>query len=295
MATLRIRDDLGRELVIGSPPRRIVSLVPSDTFSLFAIGAGDRVVGRTRFCVEPATSASVPIIGGTKDADVAAILALEPQLVVANQEENGRTAIEALAAERVPVLVSLPRRFADGIAHVARLARILGLARDPIAADVIRRGYAAARASETRRRDPGTAVFVPIWMDPLMTLNADTYGSDIVELAGARNVFGDRARLYPLAADLGKAMPQDAGARDVRYPRIRGDEIAARAPDVIVLPDEPHAFDDADADALRGFVPHARAVHVSGKDLFWSGAWSIDAIDRVRAAIQSGQQTDVAG
>jgi ABC-type Fe3+-hydroxamate transport system substrate-binding protein len=294
VATRRIRDDLGRELVIGAAPRRVVSLVPSDTYSLFALGAGDRVVGRTEFCVEPSAAvARVTVVGGTKSADVGAIIALEPQLVLANQEENGRAAIEALAAERIPVLVSLPRRFADGIAHLARIARILDLARDPTTIDVIRRGYDAARAAESRRGDPGTPAFVPIWMDPLMTLNAETYGSDVVELAGARNVFGDRERLYPLAADLGKSMPRDAGERDVRYPRIRGDEVTARAPSIIVLPDEPHAFDAADAATLSGLAPAARVVHVSGKDLFWSGAWAIDAIERLRTVLH-GQHTDVA-
>src|SRR5687767_8067301 len=111
---------MGRELLFAAPPTRVVSLVPSDTHSLFALGCGDRVVGRTRFCVEPAHAASVPEIGGTKDVDVEAVLDLRPQLVIANQEENGRAALERLATQ-VPVLVSLPRRVADGIAHLARL------------------------------------------------------------------------------------------------------------------------------------------------------------------------------
>jgi ABC-type Fe3+-hydroxamate transport system substrate-binding protein len=276
---------MGRELVFGAAPERVVSLVPSDTHSLFALGCGDRVVGRTRYCEEPAAAAVVPEVGGTKDVDVDAVLALRPQLVIANQEENGRAALERLASH-VPVLVSLPRRVADGIAHLARLARILRIERDPVVVELVRRGYDVLRAGEDARSLQPLRVFVPIWMDPLMTLNAETFGSDVLVTAGASNVFGDRSRLYPLAADLGKAAAQDPGGRDTRYPRVTLDEVALRAPRAILLPDEPHAFSDDDAAALSAAVPGARVVRVSGKDLFWYGAWSVDAMPRFAAAIE---------
>jgi len=281
--TVRIRDDLGRELVFPHPPQRIVSLVPSDTHSLFALGVGDRVVGRTRYCVEPAAAAAIPEVGGTKDVAVDAVLALGPHLVIANQEENTRPALEALA-QQVPVLVSLPRRAADGIAHLARLARALGIAKEPAVVDLIRRGYDALRAPAPATPVP---VFAPIWMDPLMTLNADTFGSDILACAGAHNVFADRLRLYPLAADLGKGPAVDAGGRDVRYPRIRLDEIAGRAPALVLLPDEPHAFTADDARALAEVVPGVPVVPISGKDLFWYGAWTLEGLPRLRAVIDA--------
>ena len=275
MPALKLTDDLGRTLVFPHPPQRIVSLVPSDTYSVVALGAGDRLVGRTTWCEH----GDAPTVGGTKDVDVDAVLALAPHLVIANQEENTRGALEALAA-RVPVLVSLPRRVEQGIAHLARLARILGVEQTEAARDLIRRGYAIAKAGE-----PGLRAFTPIWMDPLMTLNADTFGSDVLAYAGVANAFGDRLRLYPLAADLGKTAPQDAGARDVRYPRVSLDEVRARAADLLVLPDEPHAFSEADEALLREALPRARVVRVSGKDLFWYGAWTIDAVARLRAQL----------
>jgi ABC-type Fe3+-hydroxamate transport system substrate-binding protein len=278
---LRIRDDLGRDLVFPHPPQRVVSLVPSDTYSLFALGAGDRVVGRTSYCVEPAAAASVPVVGGTKDVDVDAVFALAPQLVVANQEENTRATLEVLA-QRVPVLVSLPRRAPDGIAHLARLARILGVGSDPAVVDLVRRGYGLFSGPAPA---PDLAAFVPIWMDPLMTINGDTFGSDVLAHAGGRNVFGDRLRLYPLAADLGKSAPVDAVGRDVRYPRIRAEEVTERAPAVVVLPDEPHAFSSVDTDVIATMAPGAEIVPVSGKDLFWSGAWQVDGLPRLRAAL----------
>jgi ABC-type Fe3+-hydroxamate transport system substrate-binding protein len=249
--------------------------VPSDTYSVVALGAGDRLVGRTTWCEH----GDAPTVGGTKDVDVEAVLALAPQLVIANQEENTRQALEALAA-RVPVLVSLPRRVEQGVAHLARLARILGIEDTDVAQDLIRRGYQIVKAGEPQRR-----AFVPIWMDPLMTLNADTFGSDVLAHAGIANVFGDRLRLYPLAADLGKSAPQDAGGRDVRYPRVTLDEVRARDAQVIVLPDEPYRFTAEDEILLRGALPAAPVVRVSGKDLFWYGAWTIDAIARLRGQL----------
>ncbi|HEX7837888.1 MAG TPA: helical backbone metal receptor [Kofleriaceae bacterium] len=270
----RLTDDLGRTLAFAGPPRRVVSLVPSDTHSVIALGALDRLVGRTTYCESPQAQ-GVATVGGTKDVDVDAVLALAPDLVIANQEENTRAALEALA-HRVPVLVSLPRRVDQGIAHLARLARLLGVADREPARSLIRRGYALAGAAAT-----GPRAFIPIWMDPLMTFNADTFGSDVLAHVGIANAFGDRLRLYPLAADLGKTAPRDAAGRDVRYPRVTLEEVAARRPELVILPDEPHAFTAADEAALGAALPGVRVVRVSGKDLFWYGAWTIDALDRL--------------
>lgn len=276
---LKLTDDLGRTLVFGQPPQRIVSLVPSDTYSVIALGCAGRLVGRTSYCESP-EAAAVPVVGGTKDAGAAAIIALSPQLVIANQEENSRPTLEALAEARIPVLVSLPRRVEQGVAHLARLARILGVEKAPEVQALIKRGYQLAAAPPLTRR-----AFVPIWMDPLMTINADTFGSDVLAQAGIANAFGDRLRLYPLAADLGKSAPRDATGRDVRYPRVTLDEVRGRAPEVIVLPDEPHAFSAADEAALTEALPGVPVVRLAGKDLFWYGAWTIDALPRLRQTL----------
>jgi ABC-type Fe3+-hydroxamate transport system substrate-binding protein len=282
--TLKLQDDLGRTLTFVRPPRRVVSLVPSDTHSVIALGARDSLVGRTIYCESP-EARDVPTVGGTKDADVEAILALGPDLVIANQEENTRPMLEALGG-RVPVLVSLPRRVEQGISHLARLARVLGVHDGEPARSLIRRGYALGTGPG--EAPAGPRAFVPIWMSPLMTLNADTFGSDVLAHAGIANAFGDRLRLYPLAADLGKTAPRDAAGRDVRYPRVTLDEVAARKPELVILPDEPHAFSADDEAVISAALPGVRVVRVVGKDLFWYGAWTIDAIDRL-----AGQLRDV--
>jgi hypothetical protein len=126
-------------------------------------------------------------------------------------------------------------------------------------------------------------------MDPLMTVSADTFASDMLRMAGARNVFDDRIRRYPLAADLGNTAPNDPGERDVRYPRITTAEVAERGPEIVLLPDEPHEFTPADAEVFAALdIPAARAGAIrfaDGKDLFWYGARSIEALPRLRALV----------
>ena len=283
---------MGRKIILPQPVRRVVSLVPSDTETLFALGVGDRLVGRTRYCEEPADLiAKVPTIGGTKDVDIDALMSLQPDLVLANQEENSRSDLEALAARGARVFVSFPKRFNDAIAHVARLARMFEAREE--SKEMLRGGYALqAEALGQQAQAEPVAVFVPIWRDPLMTFADHTYAHDLLRLAGARNVFADRERKYPLKADLGlrSPLPADQVAnRDTRYPRITESEIASRAPELILLPDEPHKFSEEDRDYfLGGDTPAAskQKVHfVSGKDLFWPGSRSADALLRLRTLI----------
>jgi ABC-type Fe3+-hydroxamate transport system substrate-binding protein len=280
---LRVYDDRGRELLFIRPPRRVVSLVPSDTLNVFALGAGDRLVGRTRYCVAPEGQVEhLPVIGGTKDVDARAVAELTPDLVLCNQEENSRPHVEELARLQLPVFVAFPRRVAEGLAHLARLARILGV--EEASRDLLRGGLRALRALEEQPRSP-LAAFVPIWMEPLMTVNADTFMSDALCLAGGRNVFADRERRYPLQADLGNAEARPAGERDVRYPRVTLDEVVRRAPELVLLPDEPHPFGDADAQVFRSRLPAAKVVFCSGRDLSWYGAQSVDGLGRLRAVL----------
>jgi len=298
---LRIFDDRERELVFARPPQRIVSLVPSETHSLFVLGVGDRVVGRTRFCVEPAGRVdSIPMVGGTKDADAEAIAALAPDLVLANQEENARGPLGELIRRGIPVFVSFPTTAGAGLAHLARLVRILGLQSDPLAREVLAHGQrtlstleALVAQEESSERAPLSA-FVPVWSGPLMTASAETFLSDALRLAGARNVFGDRKRRYPLAADLGLA-PERAEAeqttRDTRYPRVTEAEVIERKPDLVLLPSEPFAFGETEAAHFRALdLPASRSGRVrlcDGKDLSWHGAWSLEGLPRLRALVES--------
>jgi ABC-type Fe3+-hydroxamate transport system substrate-binding protein len=292
---LRIHDDRKRELTFGAAPRRVVSLVPSDTFTIAAIGCAGALVGRTDYCELPGdVVARLPSVGGTKNPKVDDIVALEPDLVIANQEENSKSDLEAIASHGIKVFIVFPKTVAAGIAHVARLARIFRVDRDAAVKELVLGGYAAIRDAEAARsaRVPLRA-FCPIWMDPLMTVHGDTFISDMLDLAGAQNVFADRERRYPLAADLGKAKPLPAdkvAGRDTRYPRVTIEEVVLRAPEIVLLPDEPHPFSEEDANAFRALPIPAAArgvVRTGGKDLCWYGAQSVDGIARVRQTIDA--------
>ena len=276
---VRVFDDRQRELLFIRPPRRIVSLVPSDTQNVQALSG--TLVGRTRYC-DPVPGAEV--VGGTKDVDVEAVARLEPDLILANQEENSRVHLEELARLKLPLLVSFPKTVADGLSHLARLAKILGAD----GRDLVRRGYRAASEAEAalREREPLRA-FVPIWMDPLMTINGQTFVSDALRLGGGLNVFADRQRRFPLEADLGRAVPTAAGSRDTRYPRITFEEVVERKPQIVLLPDEPHPFSEEDAAVFRARLPDAKVVRCGGRDFSWYGVQSVEGIPRLRALIDS--------
>src|SRR6516225_8782084 len=122
---LKVRDDRGRELLFGAAPKRVVSLVPSDTLNVAALGCAGALVGRTDYCELPEdVVAKLPSVGGTKNPRIDDIVALEPDLVLANQEENSRGDLEELAQRGVRVYVAFPRRVVDGLGHLAKLARI---------------------------------------------------------------------------------------------------------------------------------------------------------------------------
>ncbi len=293
-----MRDDRRKWITLTGPARRIVSLVPSDTYNLFALGAGERVIARTRYCVEPAAEIeAIPIVGGTKDADVDAIVRLAPDVVIANQEENTEADIVKLEDAGLKVYVSFPKRMADGLAHLGRLAKVLGFDRDPIAGArakrVIAEGYHTIRAADAKRaKERPLRAFLPIWMEPLMTANKDTFLSDVLDLAGAVNVFADRDRRYPLAADLGAARPlppERVQGKDTRYPRVTLDEVRAHAPEIVLLPDEPHPFTEADAQVFRDLdIPaakHGGVIACDGKDAMWYGARALGGLARLTAQI----------
>jgi ABC-type Fe3+-hydroxamate transport system substrate-binding protein len=252
-------------------PERIVSLVPSLTEALFVLGLGARVVGVTEWCVHPAADvARLPKVGGTKTPDLAAIAALRPDLVIANQEENRRRDIERLEAEGLRVWLTYPRTVREGAELLAAMAE-LGAgseARERVVAPVLR-AVEDAEAELAARHARGTAparVCCPIWRDPWMVVGAPTYADDLIRLCGGENVFASH------------------GER--RYPRVTLAEIEAARPDVVLLPDEPYAFSARDAAELGALAMPAAAngrIHlIDGTFVSWYGPRILRAIERLR-------------
>lgn len=249
--------------------RRIVSLVPSLTESLFALGLGDRVVGVTDWCIHPAAEvAKLPKVGGTKDTDVDAIVALAPDLVVANHEENTKRVVDRLEAAGLRVWVTYPRTVQEGAALLRQLGQRLGALPQSMR-DVVDPVDAEIEAALAARPAAPARVFCPIWRDPWMTIGRDTYVHSMIELVGGANVFADHS--------------------DRRYPRVGLDEVVAAAPDVILLPDEPYAFgprDVAELAELGRRSGRAWRIHcVDGTWVSWYGPRIRPALRGLRALL----------
>jgi ABC-type Fe3+-hydroxamate transport system substrate-binding protein len=223
---------------------RIVSLVPSVTETLLAWEVTP--LACTRFCEQP----SLRHVGGTKDPDVDAIVALAPDLVVMCDEENRREDADALVAAGLAVHSCSPRSVADVAPALADLAAAVGVM--PPAAE----GLAPVEPL-------GRRAFVPIWRRPWMTMNGETYGSSLLAWLGVANVF--------------------AGSAD-RYPEVDLDGAHARHPDVVLAPTEPYPFKERHLGELDGVAP---AVLVDGQDLFWWGARTPRAIARLHEQLAS--------
>jgi len=264
---------------------RVVSLVPSETESVVVLAGIERLIGRTDFCLEPVGQIeAIPSVGGTKRFDVERVLSLAPDLILANQEENGERDVKALIAAGAPVHLSFPRSLEDSCAYLSELDALLGSDRS----DTIAAAEAVLRETDLpawRARAPRVAV--PIWRDPFMTFDEHTFASAMLEAAGGENAFSGRARRYPLAADLDPARAPIETGKDTRYPRFAMDELIARAPDVVLLPDEPFAFGPQHRHELRSALGHDRVVLMSGKDLFWYGVRAAGAVTRLRALLAS--------
>jgi ABC-type Fe3+-hydroxamate transport system substrate-binding protein len=221
---------------------RVVSLVPSATETLLAWGITP--VGVTRFCEQP----SLRPVGGTKDPDVAAIVALAPDLVVLNDEENRIEDHDALVAAGLPVHVIHLDAVTDVPRELDALAAAVG--RTPPALE-LPAPVGGARAT----------VFVPIWKRPWMTISGGTYGSSVLAHLGLANVFAEA---------------------DVRYPETTLEAAAARRPDMVLAPSEPYPFAERHRELLEAVAP---VVLVDGQDLFWWGARTAAALERLAAAI----------
>jgi iron complex transport system substrate-binding protein len=266
-----------------SPPKRVVSLVPSMTESMFDLGFGEALVGITDYCIHPTGKLEgLPRLGGPKNPRVEEIIALEPELVLANWEENTRRSVEALEAAGVRVWVTFPKT-------VRQALDLLW-----IMADLFHSGLAAARiesleiglewAQKAAQQHAPIPYFCPIWHEKTssgqlwwMTFNQETYPHDLLQILGGDNVFATRQRRYPLEADLGMVDPQDPKERDTRYPRLGLDEIRQAAPELILLPDEPYGFSESHKEEMQTWLADTPAVNagrvcrLDGSLITWHG------------------------
>jgi ABC-type Fe3+-hydroxamate transport system substrate-binding protein len=243
----RLTDDSGREVDVPGEVTRVVSIVPSLTEAVDATAPG-LLVAATDWCTHP-PDLDLPRVRGTKNPDVDAIVALRPDLVVANAEENRVPDLEALRAAGVPVWVTDVRTLDASFGSLERMLAACGLAR-PGWLDEAQAAWSDAVELSPRRR-----AVVPVWRRPWMAVGPDTFTGSVLARLGVDNVLDG----VPLD-------PQD------RYPRIALD--ALPPVDLVVLPDEPYRFTADDGPEAFPGVP---AALVSGRHLTWYGPSLVEA------------------
>ena len=273
-------DATGTELDLERPAREIVSLVPSFTELICSMRLGSRLVGVTKFCVEPAeVVTAIRKVGGTKNPDVERIIRLNPQLVLANREENNEEDVAALRQAGINVYVGDVRTAEEAKDEIDKVARLVG-------GITLKIGDSLEEALEEQRHvqrlRPRVRAAALIWRNPYMAASGDTYIGDLLRVCGAINVCEESSR--------------------GRYPRLQLTELIDLDPEVILLPSEPYRFRERHAGELlaQHGMSAARNGHVylcDGQNLTWWGVRTAAAIDEVSSLLdkaRAGWQAEAA-
>lgn len=249
-------DQLGNTITLRDTPQRIVSLVPSITELLFDLGLEDRIVGITKFCVHPYHLKSTKkIIGGTKKVHVEKIRLLQPDIIIANKEENTEEIVASLQ-DIAPVWVSNVITIEDTLQMIGEFGRLFSVrtaARNWT--DKINFGLTDFIAYMADKEPKRAAYF--IWKEPYMVAGGDTFINQLLKLNKLENIYENREGRYPEVI--------------VQKMRIQGD------PEVLLLSSEPYPFKDEDAFELGRHTHHAQTVFADGEMFSWYGSRLVKA------------------
>ncbi len=239
-------DMIGNTMVLSYPPKRIISLVPSQTELLYDLGLRDEVVGITKFCVHPQEwFRNKKRIGGTKTVHIDLVKSLQPDLIIANKEENTKEQIEELAT-LFPTWVSNIQTIDEGLQMIREVGALVGKPLQAITmADEIKIGFANLNKATTPKR---VAYF--IWRKPWMCAGGDTFISNMIETIGWHNVLADT----------------------LRYPAIELEELKDKQPELILLSSEPYPFKDTHITEIKAVLPGVEVMLVDGEMFSWYGS-----------------------
>lgn len=241
-------DQLERRVNLSSfPPKRIVSLVPSQTELLFSLGLDQEVAGITKFCVHPDEQfRAKPRVGGTKALHLEEIAALEPDFILANKEENDQEQI-AWLEERFPVWISDVRTIDQALEMIRRVGEIVGKAEAAAALSFRLQGQFHQLRNE---KWPVKRAAYLIWSGPFMVAAANTFIDAMMRHAGFKNAF----------------------AHLPRYPEVGEEALRKAAPEVILLPSEPYPFSEKHLSLFKEICPESVIRLVDGELFSWYGS-----------------------
>lgn len=238
-------DQLKREVSLATTPKRIISVVPSQTELLFYLGLSKEIIGITKFCIRPASAfRKTTKIGGTKQLNIQLIRELKPDLIIANKEENDRIQIEELTTI-CPVWISDIKNLDEAIEMIINVGKLVARAAEArtLADTIIQRFDTFITKPLTLR------VAYLIWRKPYMVAGKQTFIDSLLERCGLTNVFNES-----------------------RYPEVSGGELLEKRPDVILLSSEPYPFKQKHIDEFKLLLPDARILLVDGELFSWYGS-----------------------
>ena len=238
-------DKINRSVFLPKTPKRVVSLVPSQTELVYDLGLSEEIVGITKFCVHPAGKVKdVCKIGGTKQLDVLKIKSLQPELVIANKEENERSQVEELMKD-CPVWVSDIHDLDSAIDMIERVGELVGKSAEAKALSAaIAEGFNRLLIKPSHKR---TAYL--IWRKPYMLAGKGTFIDSMLQKCGLANAF-------------------DAE----RYPEVDAAMLVAAQPEVVLLSSEPYPFKQKHIEEFQALLPNATVILVDGEMFSWYGS-----------------------
>lgn len=234
---------------LGYIPRRIISLVPSQTELLYDLGLDEKVVGITKFCIHPDIwFRNKTRVGGTKTVNKAIVDQLRPDLIIANKEENVKEQVEALATE-YPVWVTDVNNLADALQMITDIGEMINRKnQSELLAESISKGFNELIKLRTKNEKRTTAYL--IWKDPYMAAGGDTFINDMLCHCGFSNIF----------------------AKLTRYPEIKIAELSNANCQLLLLSSEPYPFSQNHIDELAAQVPGTQIMLVDGELFSWYGS-----------------------
>lgn len=250
------KDHLNRNIKYNFPPKRIISLVPSITELLYDLDLEEEVVGITKFCVHPPKwYKTKPRIGGTKTIHIEQVKALQPDLIIANKEENQQDKIEALSTS-FPVWISDIKTMEQGIKMIAEIGQLTNRTAQATELTTTYRTQEKKWELISKPNKPLRAIYL-IWQKPYMTIGGDTYINDCLKKGGFKNIYDHQTR----------------------YPETTIEAMKALNPDVILLSSEPFPFKQKHIDALQEDLPNAKIQLVDGELFSWYGSRMIKTFE----------------
>ncbi|HYF31307.1 MAG TPA: helical backbone metal receptor [Chitinophagaceae bacterium] len=248
-------DQTGRSIILQAPPSRIVSLVPSQTELLHYLGLEEEVVGITKFCVHPEQwFRSKTRVGGTKQLHIDTIRQLQPDLIIANKEENVQEQVETLSKD-FPVWISDINNLDHAYEMIACIGSMLQKTTAAAALiDDIRNEFDLLAQALPKNCEPLQAAYL-IWKDPYMTVGHDTFIHDMMVRCGFENIFADKTR----------------------YPTTTIEELQSAGCEVLLLSSEPFPFAQKHVDELQQHLPATRIMLVDGEMFSWYGSRLLQA------------------